>query len=71
MPSPLPVTRGAFRKGGLYSLLARINYHVQEWVRAKYKRLRPVRALQRAWNRVITQNPRLLPHWQWVTGAWY
>jgi len=63
---------GRFRKSGLYSLLARINYHVQEWARAKYKRLRPARAMLRAWERVTTQNPGLLPHWQWVvTGAWY
>jgi hypothetical protein len=51
--------------------LARINYHIQEWVRAKYKKLRPVRAMQRAWRRVTAQNPGLLPHWRWVTGAWY
>ena len=62
---------GKFRPSGLYSLLARINYHVQEWVRAKYKRLRPVRAMQRAWKRVMAQNPGLLPHWRLVTGAWY
>ena len=62
---------GKFRRSELYSLLARINYHVRKWVRAKYKRLRPVRAMLRAWKRVATQNPGLLPHWRWVTGAWY
>jgi RNA-directed DNA polymerase len=62
---------GKFRPSGLYTLLARINYHIQEWVRAKYKKLRPVRAMQRAWRRVTAQNPGLLPHWRWVTGAWY
>ena len=43
---------GKFRKSGLYSLLARINYYLRKWVRAKYKRLRPVRAMLRAWERV-------------------
>jgi RNA-directed DNA polymerase len=62
---------GRFRKSALYSLLARINYHVQKWARAKYKRLRPVRAMLRAWERITAQNPGLLPHWQWVTRAWY
>ena len=62
---------GKFRKSGLYSLLARINYYLRKWVRAKYKRLRPVRAMLRAWERVTAQYPGLLPHWRWVTGAWY
>jgi hypothetical protein len=62
---------GRFRPSGLYSLLARINYHVQKWVRAKYKRLRPARAMRRAWERVTAQNPGLLPHWRRVTGAWH
>jgi len=33
---------GRFRHSGLHPLLARINYHVQEWIRAKYRRLRPL-----------------------------
>ena len=37
---------GKFRRSELYSLLARINYYLRKWVRAKYKRLRPVRAMQ-------------------------
>jgi RNA-directed DNA polymerase len=62
---------GRYRPSQLYSLLARINHHIQQWIRAKYKRLRPVRAMLRAWERVTTQNPGLLPHWQWVTAAWH
>jgi group II intron reverse transcriptase/maturase len=61
---------GRFYRSALYPLLARINYHVQKWVRAKYRRLRPLKALARAWQRVITQYPELLPHWRWVTWAW-
>jgi hypothetical protein len=62
---------GRFRRSELYTLLARINYHLQQWVRRKYRRLRPTRAMQRAWKRVTTQYPALFPHWQWVTGAWH
>jgi len=62
---------GRYRKSGLYPLLARINHHVQQWARAKYKRLRPVRAMLSAWERITTQHPGLLPHWEWVTAAWY
>ena len=56
---------------GAGPLLARINYHVQKWIRRKYRRLRPYLAMKRAWNRITTQTPGLLPHWRWVTGAWY
>ena len=61
---------GRFYRSALYPLLGRINYHVQKWVRAKYKRLRPLRTLARAWKRITTQYPRHLPHWEWVTWAW-
>jgi len=27
--------------------------------------------MKRAWNRITTQMPGLLPHWRWETGAWY
>jgi RNA-directed DNA polymerase len=62
---------GRYRKSGLYSLLARINHHIQRWIRAKYKRLRPTRAMLRAWDRITAQAPGMLPHWKWVTEAWY
>lgn len=39
---------GRFRHSELDPLLARINYHVQEWIRAKYRRLRPFKAMKRA-----------------------
>jgi group II intron reverse transcriptase/maturase len=61
---------GRFNRVQLYPLLARINYHVGAWLRAKYRRLRPLKALQRAWRRVTTQNPSALPHWQWQTGVY-
>ena len=62
---------GRFRHSGLHPLLARINYHVQEWIRAKYRRLRPYKAMKRAWNRITAQMLGLLPHWRWETGARY
>ena len=62
---------GRFRHSVLDPLLARINHHVQKWIKRKYRRLRPYRAMKRAWNRITTQTPGLLPHWRWVTGAWY
>jgi hypothetical protein len=52
----------------LPGLLARINCHVQEWIRAKYRRLRVYKAMKRAWSRITTQMPGLLPHWRRETG---
>jgi group II intron reverse transcriptase/maturase len=62
---------GRFRHSELHPLLARINYHVQKWIRAKYRRLRPFKAMVRAWKRVTAQTPGLLPHWRWETSARY
>ena len=62
---------GRFRHSELHPLLARINRRVQQWIRAKYRRLRPCRAMKRAWDRITAQTPGLLPHWRWETGAWY
>jgi RNA-directed DNA polymerase len=62
---------GRYQRSGLFPLLARINYHVQKWLRAKYRRLKGFKAMIRAWNRVTTQSPGLLPHWRWVTHSWY
>jgi len=53
---------GRFRHSELHLLLARINWHVQEWIRRKYRRLRPYKAMKRAWNRITVQKPGLLPH---------
>jgi hypothetical protein len=59
---------GRYYRSALYPLLARVNYHVQQWLRRKYRRLRWLRALARAWKRVTSQNPNALPHWKWTTG---
>ncbi|MGH3295038.1 MAG: hypothetical protein ACRDP7_24890 [Trebonia sp.] len=55
----------------LHPLLARINRRVQQWIRAKYRRLRAYKAMKRAWDRITAQKPGLLPHWRRQTGAWY
>ncbi len=59
---------GRYYRSALYPLLARVNYHVQQWLRRKYRRLRSLRALARAWKRATSQNPNALPHWKWTTG---
>jgi RNA-directed DNA polymerase len=62
---------GRFYRSALCPVLARVNWHVQEWMRHKYKRLRPLKAMLRAWERLVIEYPRYLPHWQWgITGAW-
>lgn len=61
---------GRFRHSELHPLLSRINWHIQEWIRRKYRRLKPYKAMKRAWNRITAQMPGLLPHWRRETGAW-
>lgn len=61
---------GRYYRSELYPLLSLVNYRIQKWVRNKYKRLRPVKKMLAAWERVTTRHPRLFPHWQWVTTAW-
>jgi group II intron reverse transcriptase/maturase len=61
---------GQFCRSQMYPLLARINYHLQKWLRAKHKRFRNHTALRKAWHRAVTQEPSALPHWKWVTSAW-
>ena len=61
---------GRYYRSALYPLLARINYRIQRWLYAKYKRLRVLKAMRAAWARIITQHPRALPHWPWVSWAW-
>jgi RNA-directed DNA polymerase len=61
---------GRYHRSAMYSLLARINYHIQKWIRRKYKRLRPVKKMREAWARTTVQYPGLFPHWKWVTTAW-
>lgn len=61
---------GRYYRSEMYPLLARLNWHIQKWAKCKYRRLRPGRKMQDAWDRVTTRCPRLFPHWRWVTWAW-
>jgi RNA-directed DNA polymerase len=61
---------GRYHRSALYPLLSRINYRIQRWLQAKYKRLRACKAVHKAWGRITTQYPRALPHWPWVIWAW-
>ncbi|OHU97410.1 group II intron reverse transcriptase/maturase [Mycobacterium talmoniae] len=60
---------GAFYRSALYPLLTRINAYLMRWVRNKYRRYRGRKAFQQAWQRVTTQYPRYLAHWQWTTAV--
>jgi RNA-directed DNA polymerase len=62
---------GRFNRSQLYPLLARINHYIQQWMRAKYRKLRRLKALLRAWERIIRQYPGTFAHWQWVTDDWW
>ena len=41
---------GRYNRSELYPLLARINHYIQRWLRKKYRRLRSLKALGRAWS---------------------
>jgi RNA-directed DNA polymerase len=62
---------GRYYRSELYPLLCRINHCLMKWLRAKYRRFRSYKALWRAWERVTTCYPQALPHWEWVTSAWW
>jgi group II intron reverse transcriptase/maturase len=62
---------GRFYRSALYPVLSHVNWHIQQWMRRKYRRLRPAKALGKAWDRLTAEYPRYLPHWQWgITWAW-
>jgi RNA-directed DNA polymerase len=62
---------GRYYRSAMHPLLSRINHHIQRWLQGKHKRLRSDKAMWRTWNRVTTQYPSALPHWQWTTSAWW
>jgi hypothetical protein len=62
---------GRYNRSRLYRLLARINHYIQQWMRAKYRKLRRLKAMLKVWDRLIRQYPGTFAHWQWVTdGRW-
>ena len=62
---------GQYNRHEMYPLLARINHYIQQWMRAKYRKLRPLKALIRVWERITRQYPGTLAHWRWITYDWW
>jgi RNA-directed DNA polymerase len=60
---------GQYNRHELHPLLRLINHRIQRWMRAKYRKLRPVTALRRVWKRITGQYPAMFTHWQWVTTS--
>lgn len=58
---------GRYYRSAMYPLLARINHYMMRWLRRKYRRLRSLKAARAAWERAVSQNPRVYAHWAWVT----
>ncbi len=57
---------GAFHRSAMHTFLQRINAYLLRWIRKKYKRLQGYRKAKAAWQRMISQHPRLFAHWAWV-----
>ena len=61
---------GAFYRTALDPLLRRINAYLVRYLRAKYRRLRPLKKALACWQRITGQQPRLFAHWAWMAGFW-
>ncbi len=61
---------GAFYRTALDPLLRRINAYLVRYLRAKYRRLRPLKKALACWQRITRQQPRLFAHWAWMAGFW-
>ena len=62
---------GKYNRHVLHPLLNRINHYIQQWMRKKYRKLRPLKALIRVWDRITGQYPGMFAHWRWVTTAFW
>ena len=62
---------GAFYRSALHPVLQRINAYLMRWLRDKHKRLRPIKKAKAAWQRIISQDPRLFAHWAWASASWW
>jgi RNA-directed DNA polymerase len=62
---------GEYNPHVLYPLLNRINHYIRKWMRKKYRKLRPAKALIRVWKRITGQYPAMFAHWKWVTTAYW
>ena len=61
---------GAFYRTALDQLLRRINAYLVRYLRAKYRRLRPLKKALACWQRITNQQPRLFAHWAWAAAFW-
>jgi RNA-directed DNA polymerase len=57
---------GRYNRTVLYPLLRRVNLYVRRWAAKKYKRLRSYKRFERWWAGLLTREPRLFAHWQWI-----
>jgi RNA-directed DNA polymerase len=62
---------GRYNRHEMYPLLALVNHHIQRWMRAKYRKLRPAQALAKVWDRITGQHPGMFVHWKWQTGSYW
>ncbi|HEX6520322.1 MAG TPA: reverse transcriptase domain-containing protein [Streptosporangiaceae bacterium] len=62
---------GRWNRHELYPLLNLVNHHIQRWMRAKYRKLRPRKALIRVWKRITLEHRGMYAHWKWVTTAFW
>ena len=59
---------GEFNRVAMYSLLRRINTYLMRWARKKFKRLRTYKRFKVWWEGLVTREPGMFAHWQWVRG---
>jgi RNA-directed DNA polymerase len=57
---------GRFYRSALDPLLWRVSLYLRRWAGRKYKRLRTYKRFKRWLAGILTREPRLFAHWQWV-----
>ena len=62
---------GKYNRQALHPLLNLVNHYIRQWMRNKYRKLRPFKALIRVWTRITGQYPGMFAHWKWVTTAFW
>lgn len=62
---------GRWNRHELYPLLNLVSHHIQRWMRAKYRKLRPRKTLIRVWRRITLEHRGMFAHWRWITAAFW